>query len=292
MDRLTQALIFGLATGGVIAVAAVGLTLAYSVTGFINFAYGELLTVAAYCSYAATQAGAALIVAGVVGVVAAGVLSVLVAGLFFEPLRNRGPLPLLITSVGVAFVVQSFVQIIFGTSPEPFPVPLLRPWEVGTVFVPKLQVAIFLIALACMLAVYALLRTTLLGRKMRATAGNHDLALVSGINSRRVVRMTWLVSGLIAGLGGVLLAGAQGTIHPTMGFKFLLVVFAATLLGGIGNPYGAMSGAIVIGLGIELGATYVSADYATAIAFLTLVLVLLVRPGGIYANPSQRTEPA
>lgn len=292
MDELTQSVIFGLATGGVIAVAAVGLTLAYSVTGFINFAYGELLTVAAFCAYAVTGAGVGLLPASLVAIVVAAAVSVVVAAVFFEPLRSRGALPLLITSVGVGFMVQSAIQIGFGGSPEPVDVPLLRPWTLGEVFVPKLQAGIFVIGVICMVAVHLLLRRTLLGRKMRATAGNHDLALVSGINSRRVVRSTWLIAGLLAGIGGVLLSVAQGTVQPTMGFNFLLLVFAATLLGGIGNPYGAMAGAILLGLGIELGATYISADYANAIAFGALVAVLLVRPRGIFADRTSSLEPA
>lgn len=292
MNELSQSLIFGMATGGVIAVAAVGLTLAYSVTGFINFAYGELLTVAAFCAYAATGAGVGLLPASLVAVVVTAAVSVTVAAIFFEPLRSRGALPLLITSVGVGFMVQSAIQIGFGGSPEPVDVPLLRPWTFGELFVPKLQAGIFVIGVVCMFAVHLLLRRTLLGRKMRATAGNHDLALVSGINSRRVVRSTWLIAGLLAGVGGVLLSVAQGTVQHTMGFNFLLLVFAATLLGGIGNPYGAMAGAILLGLGIELGATYVSADYANAIAFLALVAVLLVRPRGIFADRTSSLEPA
>lgn len=292
MNELSQSVVFGLATGGLIAVAAVGLTLAYSVTGFINFAYGELLTVAAFCAYAVTGAGVGLVPASLVAVAVAAAVSVGVAAVFFEPLRSRGALPLLITSVGVAFVVQSTIQITFGGSPEPVDVPLVRPWIFGELFVPKLQVGIFVIGVVCMIAVHLLLRRTLLGRKMRATAGNHDLALVSGINSRRVVFSTWLISGSLAGIGGVLLSVAQGTVQATMGFNFLLVVFAATLLGGIGNPYGAMVGAIVLGLGIELGATYVSADYANAIAFLALVAVLLIRPRGIFADRTSSLEPA
>lgn len=291
METLTQATVFGLAVGGVIAVSAVGLTLSYGVTGFINFAYGELLTIGAYTTFALVGAGVPLGVALAAAVFVTGVLSVAVARVFYEPLRTHGALPLLITSVGVAFILQNLVQIAFGADPRPFPAPLLRPWHLGPVFVPKTQAAIFAVALVAMLAVYGLLSATLLGRKMRATAVNDALARVSGVNTVRTRRITWFVAGLVAGLGGALLGATQGSLSPTMGFRFLLVIFAATLLGGIGNPYGAMAGALVVGLGIEYGTTYVSADYGVAVAFVLLVLVLLVRPAGILGRSRVATEP-
>ncbi|MDP8957711.1 MAG: branched-chain amino acid ABC transporter permease [Actinomycetota bacterium] len=290
MEQFAQATIFGLALGGVIAVSAVGLTLSYGVTGFINFSYGELLTIGAYATFALAALGLPLLPAALAAVALAGLTSVLVARLFFEPLRDKGVLPLLITSVGVAFILQNLVQIGFGADPQAFPAPLLRPWRLGPVFVPKAQAAIFAVALVTMLALYAMLALTLLGRKMRATAVNDALARISGVNTVATVRITWLVSGLVAGLGGALLGAAQGSLSPTMGFRFLLVVFAATLVGGIGNPYGAMVGAIVVGLGIEYGTTYVSADYGVAVAFVLLVTALLVRPSGILGRSRVAAE--
>lgn len=284
MDELAQTIVFALSTGGVIAVAAVGLTLSYGVTGFINFAYGELLTVSAFVTYAVVGAGVSRVSAALAGVVAAAVMSIIVAVVFYEPLRARGVLPLLITSVGVAFIAQNGIQIAFGASPVPFPIPLLRPFSVGSVFIPKVQAAILVISLAAMLSVHLLLTFTQLGKKMRATAANDDLARLSGINTRDVVRMTWVVTGVVAGVAGALLGAAQATIRPTLGFSFLLVVFAATLLGGIGRPYGAMAGAVLMGFGIEFGATYISSQYSYAIAFAILVLVLLIRPSGLWGR--------
>jgi neutral amino acid transport system permease protein len=286
VDVFLQTLVYGVATGSVIAVAAVGLTLAFGVTGFINFAYGEMLTVGAYTTYLLVVAGLPLLLAGGGAIVVGGLVTFVVARLFFEPLRSRGPLALLITSVGVAFVIQNLVQMTVGGSPEPFPAPLMQPWKVGDVFIPKLQVLILALAVVCMAAVHVLLRFTLLGRTMRAAASNDALARVSGLDTKRIIGATWLVSGLIAGLGGALLGASQGNLTPSLGFSFLLLVFAAAMLGGIGQPYGAMLGALVIGLGVEFAATYVSADYSHALAFLVLVLVLLMRPRGFLGSPA------
>ena len=286
MVVLLQTLVYGIATGSVIAVAAVGLTLSFGVTGFINFAYGEMLTISAYTAFLLVQAGLGVVTASLIAIVVGGIVTYVVAQLFFEPLRNRGALALLITSVGVAFLLQNLVQMFVGGSPKPFPLPLMDPWEIGGVFIPKLQVIIFGLAFVCMMLVHILLRYTLLGRTMRAAASNDALARLSGLNTRRIIGATWLVSGLVAGLGGVLLGASQGSITPTMGFTFLLVIFAAAMLGGIGSPYGAMLGALVIGVGVEAGATYVSAAYSYALAFMVLVLVLLVRPSGFLGRRS------
>jgi branched-subunit amino acid ABC-type transport system permease component len=190
-------------------------------------------------------------------------------------------LPLLVTSVGVAFVLHNAVRMVAGSNPIRFPLPLLRPWDVAGVFVPKEQVATIAVALIAMALVHLLLRRTMLGKTMRAVADDAALARSAGVAAPKVLAATWFLSAAIGALGGILLAVTQVTLDPDMGWRFLLVVFAAVLLGGIGSPYGAMLGGLIVGLGVELGATYVSADYAYAFAFLVLIAVLLARPQGL-----------
>lgn len=276
-----QTLVYGLALGGVIAVSAVGLTLAYGVTRFINFAFGEFLTLGAVFCLLLAQAGFGLIWAGGVAAIAVGVVGVLVARAVYDPLMSRGLLPLLVTSVGVAFVVQNLIRMFAGSNPIRFPLPLMRPIEVAGIFVPREQLIILGVALVAMLAVHLLLRFTMLGKKMRAVADDAALARVSGISARRVLDATWFVSAVIGALGGILLAITQITVAPQMGWHFLLVVFAAVLLGGIGSPYGAMVGGLLIGLAMELGATYIAANYSYAFAFVVLIAVLILRPRGL-----------
>ena len=276
-----QTLVYGLALGGVIAVSAVGLTLAYGVTRFINFAFGEFLTLGAFLCLALVQAGLGLPLAGLAAAVGVGLIGMIIARLFYDPLMSRGLLPLLVTSVGVAFVAQNMLRMIAGSNPTRFPLPLMRPIELGGLFVPREQLLILGVALAAMLAVHLLLRFTMLGKKMRAVADDPALARVAGISARRVLDATWFVSALIGGLGGILLAITQITVAPQMGWHFLLVVFAAVLLGGIGSPYGAMIGGLLIGLAMELGATYIAANYSYAFAFVVLIFVLVLRPRGL-----------
>lgn len=281
MTIFLQTLIFGLATGAVISLGAVGLSLSYGVTRFINFSYGELLTLGAYFTVVAVSLGLGLPLAILAGMLVVAVVGTLLAKIFFDPLMQRGFLPLLVTSVGLAFVLQNAVRMGFGSTPIRFPLPLMRPWHLGNLFIPKIPVLVIGIALLAMLAVHLMLHYTDVGKMMRATSDNAVLARVSGIDTGRVLSATWFVSSLVAALGGVLLAMTQIALQPIMGWTFLLVVFAAVLLGGIGSPYGAMLGALVVGLGIEFGTTYLSADYGQAFAFLILLLVLLLRPRGI-----------
>jgi branched-subunit amino acid ABC-type transport system permease component len=276
-----QTVLYGLINGSIVAVGAVGLTLSYGVTRFINFAYGEFLTLGAYTALVVTTLGVGLPVATVVALAGVGVFGVLVARVFYDPLSDRGPLPLLITSIGVAFVLRNTVRALAGAEAKQLPVPLVRPWEVAGLQITPVEVGLLAAAAATMLAVHLLLQRTMLGKRMRATSGNRQLAEVAGVDTDAVVRRTWLLSSVVGALAGVLLAVQFSPFRPTMGWDFLIVVFAATLLGGIGRPYGAMVGALVVGVAMSLGTRYVATDYTMAYAFVILVGVLLFNPEGI-----------
>ena len=283
---LLQVIVFGLIEGSVIAVGAVGLTLSYGVTRFINFAYGEFLTYGAYLTLflAGGLFGLSLPLpaAIVVAIVIVGGLGVAVSRTFFEPIADRGALPLLITSIGVSFILRNLLQGWVGVDARQLPIPLLRRQEyLGLVQLTDLELGIIVVGVGTMAAIHLLLQHTMLGKRMRATSGNRSLAEVAGINTTSVVRQTWFVSGAAGALSGVLYAVLFSPFRPGVGFEYLIVIFAATLLGGIGRPYGAMLGAFAIGLAMNFGSTYLSANYTRAYAFLILVAVLLVKPEGI-----------
>ena len=281
LATVVQTLIYGLVNGSVIAVGAVGLTLSYGVTRFINFAYGELLTLGAYAALLAVGVGLGVPTAALVAVAVVGLGGVGVARLFYDPLSERGPLPLLITSIGVAFVLRNLVRAVAGTDPRQLPVPLVRPWTFLGLRITPVEVGVLVAAVATMLAVHLLLQRTMLGKQMRATSGNRELADVAGIDTDAVVRRTWFVSSVVGALAGVLLAIQFPPFRPTMGWDFLIVVFAATLLGGIGKPYGAMAGSLIVGVAMAMGTRFLAAEYTMAYAFVILVGVLLFRPEGI-----------
>ena len=283
---ILQVIVFGLIEGSVIAVGAVGLTLSYGVTRFINFAYGEFLTYGAYLTVFLAGGLFGLSVplpaAAVVAIVIVGGLGVAVSRTFFEPIADRGALPLLITSIGVSFILRNLLQGWIGVDARQLPIPLLRRQEyLGLVQLTDLELGVVVAGVVTMVAIHLLLQHTMLGKRMRATSGNRSLAEVAGIDTTSVVRQTWFVSGAAGALSGVLYAVLFSPFRPGVGFEYLIVIFAATLLGGIGRPYGAMLGAFAIGLAMNFGSTYLSANYTRAYAFLILVAVLLVKPEGI-----------
>ncbi|MFB6207264.1 MAG: branched-chain amino acid ABC transporter permease [Haloglomus sp.] len=285
LTQFVQTVVFGVIEGSVIAVGAVGLTLSYGVTRFINFAFGEFLTYGAYVALFLSGAGFGLSLplpaAGVIATLVVGVVGVGVSRVFFEPLSDRGPIPLLITSIGVAFFLRYTLTASVGVNAKLLPVPLMRSVDVFGIGATPVEAAVVGIAVATMLVIHVLLTRTMLGKMMRATSGNRDLAEIAGIDTTSIVRRTWFISAAAGGLAGVLYAVLFAPFRPTFGFHYLIVVFAATLLGGIGRPYGAMLGALVVGLATNLGTTYFSADYSAAYAFVILVLVLLFKPEGI-----------
>ncbi|WP_049898432.1 branched-chain amino acid ABC transporter permease [Halococcus agarilyticus] len=289
----------GLVFSSIIVLASIGLSLVYSIADFANFAHGDTMTIGAYAALVTfgSVGGLGIAVLGLplgffvalaVGVAVAAVVAVLTHKLVYEPL-DAGSIGMLITSIGVAFVYRAVVQLGFGTDFTEFGVPILRPIDPLVDYgirVTLHDVAIVASAAILVGTLHVLLQYTDLGRKMRATADNPNLARVSGIRTNRVKLWTWIIGAGLAGAGGVFL-GLYNQLSPRMGFNILLVVFAAVILGGIGSVYGAMLGGFLIGMvnqltplltdvGIPIGI-----EYANALAFVIMVAVLLVRPSGI-----------
>ena len=282
MQSVLQTLSFGLTTGGVIALNAVGLMLSYRVTRFINFAYGEFLTIGAYLTLWFSISGLPLPLAAALSILLTGAMGVIIADLFYEPLRYQKLFALLVTTLGIAFILQNSVRMIAGSHPLRIPFPYLEPWTVFQVTIPPEGGIVLGLASILMGCLLALLRYTTVGAQMRALSENQDLAQICGISVHRIRRLTWFISAVIGAIGGILLALIQVTITPEMGFQFLLLVFAAVLLGGMGSPLGTFVSGLCLGVMIEFATFYVSPDYGYAIAFLVLILILLFRPQGLF----------
>jgi branched-chain amino acid transport system permease protein len=221
-----------------------------------------------------------------VGMAVAGGVVILTQRYVYEPLKNAGSIELLITSIGVALAYRAVVQILFGSSQRTYEIARQgrMGWlseATGIALTPR-DVVVVVLTAVLVVGLHALLQYTTLGRKMRATADNPNLARVSGIRTREVILAMWLIGGGLAAAGGVFL-GIDTLVRPRMGFDLLLVVFAAVILGGIGSVYGAMLGGLVIGMAHELtpAIPFVPVEYASAVAFVLMVVILLVRPSGI-----------
>lgn len=278
-----QFILNGLIIGSTIALAAIGLTLIFGILDFINFAHGEYLTLGAYSAFVLNVTfGLPFIIAALVAIPITVALALSIDKVVFYPLRKRGVggLALLITSVGLSIVLRNSIEMIWSSEPRRLAVGGAEAIAVAGVRITVVQIAIILVSLLLMVAVHLLLTRTVLGISMRATASNSALALSSGVNTERVVMWTWIIGAGLTAIAGVLI-GLNTVIRPSMGFGLLLVMFAAVILGGIGDPYGAMLGGLAIGMAQEISVAFISASYKPAVAFTIMVVLLLWKPEGL-----------
>lgn len=278
---------------------AVGLTMVYGVLRFANFAHVEFATVGAYLALAlSTTAGLPLVVAAILAVILSGGLGIGIDRAIFSRLRSASPIMLMIASFALGIAMRESVRAIWGPSPFFYNLGVLPPMRIFGALVTPTQIAIIVAAIVAMLAFHFLLSRTRLGIAMRATADNVTLSRASGIPTEHIIRAVWFIGSGFAALGGVLV-GLNTQVKPDMGFGLIIEVFCAAIVGGIGSPYGAILGALLVGfaenfglaidwspvlnaIGIEAGPfAYIPTGYKAAIAFVLLIVTLLVRPRGI-----------
>ncbi len=283
MHGFFVALGFGLVTAAILAFSAVAFSLQYGVSNHPNFAHGELLTVGAYAAYVSQSLTTNLLVGGLTAAAAGGLVAWGMNRGIVEPfVRARArSLVIFIATIGVAIIIQNVLLAVFTGTNVVYILPPAVPHRVGPFLWTSRDELIMAAAAGTMVLLHLLLRYTKFGKALRAVADSRDLARVSGIDASRIIQLTWGLAGLIAGLGGFVLAGRVGSFAPSFGFNFLLVTFAAAIVGGIGKPYGAMAGALLVGVAMETSAFYVAADYKLPIAFALLIATLLVRPEGL-----------
>ncbi|MHB8673003.1 MAG: branched-chain amino acid ABC transporter permease [Candidatus Limnocylindrales bacterium] len=283
MHDLLLSVGFGLVTASVIALATVALSLQYSVTDIPNFAHGELMTVGAYSAYVVQSYTDNLIVAGAVAAAAGAVVALVLNSVVLQPYARSGAKRLVLFIVTIAFglIVQNVLLLVFGGSSRAYALPSSPAEQIGPFLLTQRNLAVIAVGVFAMVGLHAVLTFTQFGKAQRAVADDPTLARVTGINVNRVVQVTWFISGAMTGVAGFILGATVGSLTPTLGYTFLLVVFAAAIVGGMGKPYGAMAGALLIGMGMEVSALYLPADYKEVAAFVILILVLLVRPQGL-----------
>jgi len=281
MPAITQYVFNGVVTGGILALPAVAFSLTWRLLRFPNFAVSTYLTVGAYAALALNVGlRASLELAWVGAVVVTAVTALAVDRIAFRPMRGRRPFSLAIASIGVAFVLENVVRFVWGNDFRSYDVPVTRAMLIAGLRVGREQLLIFAVAIALMALAQTFLVRTRLGIAMRATADNAGLAAVKGVPTERVVAAATLGGGALAGGAGVFL-GLDASIDPLMGGSVIISVFAAAILGGIGSGPGAFVGALIVGIVEEVGTLVVPPTYKTAIGFVIILAVLLVRPTGL-----------
>jgi branched-chain amino acid transport system permease protein len=300
---MTELLVYGVVLGSIIALGAIGLTLLYGVLRFAHFAHGDLMTLGAYVvlllnvellpalgipelklgalSFGGRMLGSLVVSMGVTALVA-----LLIDRILYHPLRARrsSPAILAIASLGMAFILRSLIYIVWGPQFLFYSQELRPAWVLPLdVRLKPDQVFILVIVLMLVLLLYLFLQRTKLGKAMRATADNPQLALVCGIDTEHVTAWTWGIGAALAAAAGVLY-GIDAQLRPDMGWSFLLPLFAAVILGGIGNPLGALVGGIILGVVQQVSTAFLLPTYKPAVAFLVLILLLLLRPRGLFGG--------
>jgi branched-subunit amino acid ABC-type transport system permease component len=277
---------FGLVSMSVIAIAAVGFTMQFGITNMINLAYGEVMISSAYLAYYMNKAGISIWIGMVAGALFGAVFSFLLNRVVYAPFMRKGTanLGMVIVSLAVSLMISNLLLPIVGYYSVSYQEDAGSLIRLGSIVLTRDQIIVIGIAVVLMLGIHALLTYSRLGKAMRATAANPTLARNCGIPTQRVIDSVWLITGALCGLAGVVAALNSDSFAIVNGSAFLITILAAAVLGGAGQPYGAMIGAVLIGLITELSAAAWSPEYKEVVAFGILVLVMVLRPQGLLAK--------
>ena len=283
MSLFVASIGFGLVTASVLAIASVGFTLQFGVTDVLNLAYGAIMILGAFLAYLLNENGISVWLGILVAMAACSVVSVLLNGVIYTPFQRRGasPITMVIVSLGMTLIIEFGVAAVAGGVPVSYIMGNGPTFAAAGLTLTGVQLVIMALAVVSMAGVHVLLRYTKLGKAMRATAANRTLARNCGIRTGRVITVTWALTGALCGLAGTVFAIDAGSFDATSTDVFLVLILAAVFLGGPGQPYGAMLGALVIGLATEVSAVFIPADYKYVIAFVALLIMLGVRPTGL-----------
>lgn len=285
MGVVVQTLGFGIAAGAVISLGAVGFTVQFGISNVLNITYGAFMTLAAYLGYALLNRGLDVWLVLVVVGFAIALASVLFNRILLRPLQRRGAgfVSVVISTVAAGIILQGLIVIAVGPGAITYGAQFGKTIS-GLGFVFSLaQLIIVGLTLALMLGFHLLLTQTKIGRAMRATSTNRTVARACGIRIERIIDLSWLLTGFLCGATGVALAVTTVTFDFSLGSIFLIYMIAAAVLGGIAQPYGAMIGGLVVGIASQFGAAYWSPAYQDVVAFTILIIMLLIRPRGLFA---------
>lgn len=283
--QIAQSAVNGVKFGLIIAMSSIGLSLIFGTTGLINFAHGELVTFGAALAWwlNVQTIEVALIVAAVIAVIGGGALGVALEKGIMAPLRRRrlGPFQFVVVTIGLSLIGRQVIQMWIGEGNRSYrEFQIQEPWNLGPVDLTPRDATIIGVSVVALVAVASVLQFTRIGKAMRAVSDNAELAASSGIAVDRVILSVWVAGSGLAALGGVFF-GLSEIVKFDMGFRLLLLIFAAVVLGGLGTAYGAMVGGIMIGLVTEISTVWAQPELKFVWALLALVIVLLVRPQGI-----------
>ncbi|WP_309727958.1 branched-chain amino acid ABC transporter permease [Chamaesiphon sp. OTE_75_metabat_556] len=282
-----QLIINGIALGSIIALGAVGLTLTYGILRLSNFAHGDYMTLGAFVAWTLNVSKIPFLsniwVSMIIGIIATVGVALLAEAVLWKRMRRvrATATTLVIISIGLALFLRNGILLIYGGDAKGYNLPVSEAIDLFGLKIKFYNLVVLGLAILAIAGLHFLLQNTKIGKAMRAVADDVDLARVTGINVERVVLWTWIISASLTGLGGQMY-GLVTNVRPDMGWFLIMPMFAAVTLGGIGNPYGAIAGAFIIGIAQEVSVPFVGSQYKLAIALILMVLTLLFRPQGLF----------
>jgi len=273
----------GIALGSIYALTAIGYTLVYGIISLINFAHGDIYMMGAfYAMTAVTVLKFPIIPAFIVGMMGAALTGFLIARFAYQPVFGAPRINLFLCAVGAAYLLENFAMLVWGPETKVFPLAINNPvYHIAALSFSKVQLIIIAVSVALVLALNYIVKYTRMGRAMRCVSQNMDVARLMGVNTDRIVFLTFMLGSALGAAAGILVGIYYNALYPMMGFVPGLKAFIAAVIGGVGSIPGAMVGGLIMGLSESLGAAYVSSGYRDAIAYVILIVILLVRPQGL-----------
>ena len=287
MDTFLKQFVNGLSLGSIYALIALGYTMVYGIVKLINFAHGDVMMVGAYTGYfilrAAGTTPLGLCLAFFGAMVVCSVLSLFIERCAYRPLRNAPRLNSLITAIAVELILQNAMRVIsfVGPNPRQFPTMDTKFFNLGIVQISNIQIIVIVASAILMVVLNYVINYTKTGKAMRAVSYDMGAASLMGVNVNRTIAITFVIGSVLAGAGGVLYATAYPQVDPLMGYIPGLKAFVAAVLGGIGSVPGAMVGGVILGIVETMTKAYISSQYADAISYSILIIILLVKPAGL-----------
>ena len=283
MAKLIQTLISGLSLGSIYALIALGYTMVYGIAKMLNFAHGDIIMVGAYAAIPAVASlGLPPLVAVLVSIVICALLGVTIEFLAYKPLRQAPPLSVLITAIGVSYLLQNLALLIFGPEQKSFPTVVSLPTiELGAVYIDGITLATLVVTAVIMIGLTLFISKTRMGKAMRAVSEDKGAAELMGISVNHTITITFAIGSALAAVAAIFYGAAYVYIRPTTGSMPGIKAFTAAVFGGIGSIPGAMLGGILLGVIEQLSKTYISTLWSDAVVFGVLVLVLVVKPTGL-----------
>ena len=274
----------------------------YRILNFANFSHGDIMSLGAFLAlvslsllrglgipdspFGPLSFGLPMVLAFFIALLLTALAAIIIDRILYLRLRRTGPIILLIAAVGMSFCLRNIIQFIWGPQPQYYfkAIQIARKIPLLGIRIKPDEVFIIIVVALLVIGLHFFLQKTKMGKAMRAASDNMELARVSGIDTEKVIMWTWAIGAALAAAGGILVGIEDKFITPDMGWQMLLPIFAAVILGGIGNPYGAMAGGMIIGLSGEISTAFISTAYKPAVAFIIMVIMLIIKPRGLFGT--------